>query len=79
MSAIMHELILFFVLGFFFPALLITFVGPGIILIRKTKNASKHQINHILFWLEMYLGTSLIITLYLSEFYARYQIDSAPI
>ena len=73
-SAIIHEVILSFVIGYFYPILLIIFTGPGILLIRYNKAYASKNFN-IAFWLLMFVGTSLIITLYLTESFARTIVD----
>lgn len=73
-SALIHEVILSFVIGYFFPILLIVFTGPGIFLIRNNKLYGSKNFN-IAFWLLIFLGTSLIITLYLTEYWARSNVD----
>lgn len=78
-SAFIHELILTYVLGFFFPILLIVFIGPGVLLINNTRKLTKasNQVFNIIFWILMFVGTSLIITLYLVEYYARLKVDNS--
>ncbi|KAL4511871.1 hypothetical protein ABPG72_012716 [Tetrahymena utriculariae] len=77
-SALIHEVILSFVIGYFYPILLIVFTGPGIILIQNTRRYASKNFN-IAFWLLMYIGTSLIITLYLTEQWARSNVDESII
>ena len=72
-SAVIHELIITYALGFFYPILFILFTGPGIILIQNTKNLKSISVN-LAFWLEMYIGGSLLFTTYLIESFARKRI-----
>lgn len=51
-------------LGFFYPILFILFTGPGIILIQNQRKFKKISVN-FMFWLEMYIGTALLFSLYL--------------
>ena len=70
LSAIVHEWIIAVSLGYFYPILFVVFIGPGIILIRGTKNVTNKYLN-IVFWMLMFFGTSLIMVLYSMEYYAR--------
>lgn len=81
MSNIIHEGIITFVLGFFFPLLFVTFGGPGLLFIWKSVQTKRSQGLNIVFWLLMFLGTSLLITMYLTEYYIREQklVDTALI
>lgn len=63
-SAVIHEAIICFALGFFYPILFILFTGPGIILIQNQRKLKSISIN-FMFWLEMYIGTSLLFSCYL--------------
>lgn len=49
-SAAIHEIIITYALGFFYPILFILFTGPGIILIQNQKNLKKISVN-LAFWL----------------------------
>jgi len=69
-SAVIHELIIAVSLGYFYPILFVIFIGPGIILIRGTKNVKSKYLN-ILFWFLMFIGTALLVVLYSREYYAR--------
>lgn len=81
-SAVIHELIMTYALGFFYPILFILFTGPGIffikekgiILIQNQKNLKSISVN-LAFWLEMYIGGSLLFTFYLVESFARKRIS----
>lgn len=69
-SAVIHEAIVCLALGFFYPILFILFTGPGIILIQNQRKLKSISIN-FMFWLEMYIGTSLLFSFYLVESFAR--------
>lgn len=69
-SAVIHEWILTYAIGFFYPMLFILFTGPGIFLIRNTKNQKSKQFN-IAFWILLFFGNGLLMVLYSREFYAR--------
>jgi sterol O-acyltransferase len=84
-SALIHELILIEASGFFYPVLFLMFTGPGtnlsdigIILIQNQKRL-KIISSNFSFWIEMYLGTSLLFVLYLMEYYARSIVSSDEI
>lgn len=71
-SAVIHELILIEASGFFYPVLFLMFTGPGnnpfyvgIVLIQNQKHF-KFITQNFFFWIEMYLGTSLLFVLYLT-------------
>lgn len=76
-SALIHEIILTFALGFFYPICFILFTGPGVLFIRSGKELFKKSWFNIVFWFLMYIGTSLMITLYLIEFYSRERIQDS--
>lgn len=63
-SAVIHEAIVCFAIGFFFPILFILFTGPGIIMMKGSKRLKSISIN-FMFWLEMYFGAALLFSSYL--------------
>lgn len=71
LSAIAHELVLSIAVRFFYPVLMITFLGPGILLIRSTQYSVKYRWLNIVFWILMFIGLALLTVLYSREFYAR--------
>lgn len=73
-SAVIHEIIVCFAIGFFYPILFILFTGPGIILIQNQKRMKSIAVN-FLFWLEMYIGSALLFSCYLVESFARETIS----
>ena len=72
-SAIIHELIIYYAIGFFYPILFILFAGPGI-LFMQIPSIRRNSVN-LIFWLEMYIGTSMMFAFYLVEVYARERIS----
>lgn len=74
-SAVIHEWILTYAIGFFYPMLFIIFTGPGIILIRNSRNNKSKQLN-IFFWTMMFVGTGLLLVLYSREYYARQMVSA---
>ena len=73
-SAFIHEWILTYSIGFFYPMLFLIFTGPGIFLIRNTRNQKSKQFN-IAFWILMFFGDGLLMVLYSREYYARTHVD----
>jgi sterol O-acyltransferase len=72
LSVIVHEIIVWIAMGFFFPILSFFFGGPGIIFtFIKTK---KKEFN-LLFWMKLFIGKGLIFALYLREYYVRNVLD----
>jgi sterol O-acyltransferase len=68
LSVIVHDIIIWIALGFFFPILAFFFGGPGIIF---TYIKPKSQIFNILFWTKLFLGKGLLTVFYLREFNMR--------
>jgi len=66
-SAVIHELIICISMRFFYPILFVVFTGPGTLLIKN-----KNKFHNIIFWILIYIGTSLILVLYMTEYYARH-------
>ena len=77
-SAIIHEWALTLAIGFFYPMLFVLFTGPGIILIRNTRNQKSKQLN-IAFWILLFFGNGLLMVLYSREYYARARVDDATV
>jgi sterol O-acyltransferase len=69
LSVIVHEIIVWHALGFFFPILSFFFGGPGIIF-TYIKPTQKHY--NVMFWCKLFLGKGLILVLYLREFKVRH-------
>ena len=70
LSAIIHEVILTPVLGFFFPILFVLFVGPGVTLFYATQNFQSRVIN-VVFWALMFISQGFMFSLYFKEHFAR--------
>jgi len=66
-SAFIHEIIVTYALGFFYPILFLMFTGPGILLIRNTHNMKNKDLN-IFFWFMMFIGLGILLFLYLQEY-----------
>ena len=73
-SAVIHEWILTYSIGFFYPVLFILFTGPGVFLIRNSRNHKSKQLN-IMFWILLFFGLGLLMVLYSREYYAREKVD----
>lgn len=72
LSVIIHELIVWQALGFFFPILSLFFGGPGIIFAYIKTKGRKFN---LMFWFKLFLGTGLILVLYLREVNMRRILD----
>lgn len=70
LSAVFHEFILAVSFGFFYPVLLVMFLGAGMLLsfVRMNKSSAA---GNVFFWFSMALGNGLLISLYCMEFFAR--------
>eukprot|EP00743_Colponemidia_sp_Colp-15_P002978 GILK01003221.1.p1 GENE.GILK01003221.1~~GILK01003221.1.p1 ORF type:complete len:583 (+),score=69.43 GILK01003221.1:36-1751(+) len=68
-SALVHEVIISFGLGFFYPILLLMFGGPGVIFVRITTNQKRW--GNLFMWAMLFIGTGLLMVLYSREWYAR--------
>ncbi len=69
LSVLIHEIIVWQSLGFFFPILAFFFGGPGIIF---TYIKPKQQKFNIMFWSKLFLGKGLLLVFYLREFNMRF-------
>lgn len=70
-SAVVHEFIISFSLGFFYPVLFILFSGPGVVLCAFFQKATYDRRLNAIFWLFMFLGLGLTIFLYSFEYCCR--------
>jgi len=70
-SVILHELILWLAMGFFFPVLTIFFGGLGF-LFSFVKPSDKRF--NVIFWLKLFLGSSMLCVLYLREYNMRMSV-----
>ncbi|KAJ8945792.1 hypothetical protein NQ318_003058 [Aromia moschata] len=69
LSATVHEWVLTYMFGFFFPALFVQFVFGGSLLSSITP--PKTTILNVLFWYELSVGSGSLVSMYTLEFYAR--------
>lgn len=69
-SSFVHEYIISFTFGFFYPIMLALFQGCGVIVMFVTKG-NKHSIGNIFMWWAIILGNALMLALYNMEFMAR--------
>ncbi|KAL5287863.1 SOAT1 family protein [Megaselia abdita] len=69
-SAYVHEHILGFGLKLFYPIMYVFFGGFGVFFIAMTKNLPK-QFGNFVVWFTLISGNSLMIALYVMEYYAR--------
>ena len=74
-SGIVHETIIGFSIGYFYPILIMLFLGPGIILIQNQKKY-KVLTGNLIFWVEMYIGTAMLFSFYLVESFARHRVSN---
>lgn len=68
LSVIVHEIVVVFFLGFFFPVLSLFFGGPGIIF---TYIKTRNKMFNTMIWTKLMLGLGIIVALYLREFNSR--------
>ncbi|XP_044272101.1 sterol O-acyltransferase 1-like [Tribolium madens] len=68
-SAVVHEWILTYMFGFFFPLLFVEFLVFGSIF--NFLGVPKTPLFNILFWYSLCLGMATLVTMYGLEFYAR--------
>ena len=73
LSVIIHEIIVWQSIGFFFPILSLFFGGPGIVF--TYIKPKKKQFN-ILFWIKLFIGIGILFCLFLREFFLRSIIDN---
>lgn len=69
-SAVVHEWLLTYMFGFFFPLLFIEFLVFGSLF--NCLGAPKTSFFNILFWYSLCLGMATLVTMYGIEFYARF-------
>ena len=65
-SSIVHEVIISAATGFWYPALLLLFGGPGTAFVKLQGKS-----NNVFMWAMLSAGTALLLVLYSREFYAR--------
>lgn len=70
-SALVHEYIFCFVLGFFYPVMLILFLVVGGLLNFTMNDRHTGPAWNILMWTFLFLGQGIQVSLYCQEWYAR--------
>lgn len=69
-SAIVHEYIITFALGFFYPVLFVLFGGFGVWFVFLT-DKRKAPVWNVFMWVTIFSGTGFMFSLYCIEWYAR--------
>ncbi|XP_056656599.1 sterol O-acyltransferase 2 [Monodelphis domestica] len=69
-SAVVHEYIFCFVLGFFYPVMLILFLF-GALLNFMMHDQHTGPVYNVLLWTMLFLGQGIMVSLYCQEWYAR--------
>ena len=70
-SAIVHEFVISFSLGFFYPVLFALFSGPGVVLYACFRKTGYDWRLNAIFWLFMFMGLGITIFLYSFEYFCR--------
>lgn len=70
-SALVHEYIFCFVLGFFYPVMLILFLVVGGLLNFTMNDRHTGPAWNVLMWTFLFLGQGIQVSLYCQEWYAR--------
>ncbi|KAM4881172.1 sterol O-acyltransferase 2 isoform 1-T1 [Thomomys bottae] len=70
-SAMVHEYIFCFVLGFFYPVMLMLFLGFGGLLNFAMNDRNTGPAWNVLMWTLLFLGQGLQVSLYCQEWYAQ--------
>ncbi|CAF1500500.1 unnamed protein product, partial [Didymodactylos carnosus] len=71
LSAIFHEYVMIFALGFFYPVMFILFGVCGIALLFLMSNKNKGNLWNIMMWVFLLVGIGFQSCLYFMEWYAR--------
>ncbi|XP_067628806.1 sterol O-acyltransferase 1 isoform X2 [Eurosta solidaginis] len=69
-SAVVHEYIIGYALGFFCPIMFTLFGGCGVITVYAVRDAPK-RVGNFCVWLSLILGNTLLFSLYSMEYHAR--------
>uniref|UniRef100_A0A4X2L0X6 O-acyltransferase n=1 Tax=Vombatus ursinus TaxID=29139 RepID=A0A4X2L0X6_VOMUR len=72
-SAVVHEYIFSFVLGFFYPVMLILFLFGAMLHFLMRDQTTESSVWNVLMWTMLFLGQAIMVTLYCQEWYARKQ------
>ncbi|XP_055975897.1 sterol O-acyltransferase 2 [Sorex fumeus] len=70
-SAVVHEYIVCFVLGFFYPVMLVLFLGIGGLLNFMMHDRHTGPAWNVVMWTLLFLGQGIQVSLYCQEWYAR--------
>ncbi|XP_010607590.1 sterol O-acyltransferase 2 isoform X3 [Fukomys damarensis] len=70
-SAVVHEYIFCFVLGFFYPVMLMLFLVFGVLLNFTMNDRHTGPAWNVLMWTMLFLGQGIQVSLYCQEWYAR--------
>lgn len=70
-SALVHEYIFCFVLGFFYPVMLVLFLVFGGLLNFTMHDQHTGPAWNVLIWTMLFLGQGILVSLYCQEWYAR--------
>eukprot|EP00128_Syssomonas_multiformis_P004843 Colp12_sorted_trinity150504_noHs@22871 len=76
-SAIVHEYIISFVVGFFYPVLLIMFGGVGVSFIYLPRTVQQSRFGNVFMWTMLMVGNGMLMVLYAHEYYARQNFPAA--
>ena len=73
LSALVHEYIITLGLGFFYPVLLVLFLGAGVsfIWLMRILFGGVPRLANVFFWTNMMVGMGILCVLYAREYYAR--------
>lgn len=69
-SAIVHEFILSIAFRFFYPVLLVMFLGCGSMLM-FVRSHKQTTFGNIMVWMSLAIGNGLLFSLYIAEYFAR--------
>ncbi|XP_060051274.1 sterol O-acyltransferase 2 isoform X2 [Erinaceus europaeus] len=71
-SSVVHEYIFCFMLGFFYPVMLVLFLGVGGLLNFMMNDRYTGPAGNVLMWTLLFLGQGIQVSLYSQEWYARH-------
>ncbi|KAI3385729.1 hypothetical protein SNEBB_011230 [Seison nebaliae] len=69
-SALLHEYVLVFAFGFFYPVLFVLFFGPGVLFVFLSRRKPRSYWN-VIMWVALFSGQGLLMCLYSVEWYSR--------
>ncbi|XP_020821977.1 sterol O-acyltransferase 2 isoform X2 [Phascolarctos cinereus] len=76
-SAVVHEYIFSFVLGFFYPVILILFL-VGVMFHFLMRDQNTESVWNVVMWTMLFLGQGIMVSLYCQEWYSRKQCPFYP-